>query len=496
LGQQRGEVGGRARLAAVVWALSLSLAALAWVFSSPVGASPDEPAHLAYSWSVITGQGFGGPDDSCSMNPCPRFDVDIPPDFIPEPACYAFHPEQSSGCVSSSVPNPYPTYMTRYPPLYYYAVGASMWIADAGGMKPGAVGYAGRLGGTLLSLSVLIPAGVLAISRFRGALPLVVAAMTAMAWFMIGSVNPSGLEIAAAIAAAVAAGSLFRGRVESARWLFAYSVTLLAWARPVGFLWAGMIILFGIAFAATYQGTRDAFRSYGWSLIVGSATTLAAIGWFIYALGARAIGGGESVPTDPVERLFAISLRWGGMVWENAGVLGWLDTPLPDLVMISVIVLIAIIAADSARRIDSTSASRLMVAYVLTLILGITLLMAVQAFTWQGRYALPPMAAGFVLLGFTANPRQLWKTGRIAASILYTIAVTAAAWVYLRHAIGLEIASRYRVPAFASEATWSGPLGPWAVALLALGSAALMVWLLLTLADQQTDLDQVPTSSG
>jgi hypothetical protein len=387
--------------------------------------------------------------------------------------------------------------MTRYPPLYYYAAGAGMWIADAAGMTPRAVGYAGRLGGALLSLSVLIPAGVLAISRFRGALPLVVAAMTAMAWFMIGSVNPSGLEIAAAIAAAVATGSLFRGRVDSARWLFAYSVTLLAWARPIGFLWAGMIIVFGLALAATYQGTRDAFRSYGWSLIVGSVTTLAAIGWFTYALGAHsAIGAGESVPADAVERIFAISLRWGGIVWENAGVLGWLDTPLPDLAMISVIALVAIIAADSGRRIDSAGASRLMVVYVLILILGITLLMAVQVFVWQGRYALPPMAAGLVLLGFVANPKHLWKSGRIAASILYTIAVTAAAWVYLRHAIGLEIAARYRVPAFAREATWSGPLGPWAVALLALGSAALMVWLLLTLDDQQTDLDQVPTSSG
>jgi hypothetical protein len=427
------------------------------------------------------------------MKPCPRFDVDVPPDVIPEPACYAFRPEQSSGCAVPSVANPYPTYMTRYPPVYYYAAGASMWIADAGGMTPGAVGYAGRLGGALLSLSLLIPAGVLAISRFRGALPLVVAAMTAMAWFMIGSVNPSGLEIAAAIAAAVAAGSLFRGRVESARWLFAYSVTLLAWARPIGFLWAGMIIVFGIAFAATYQGTRDAFRSYGWSLIVGSATTSAAIGWFIYALGARsAISAGESVPTDAVERIFATSLRWGGIVWENAGVLGWLDTPLPDLVMIVVIALFGVITADSARRIDSKNALRLMVAYALALVLGITVLMIIQGFLWQGRYALPPMVAGLVLLGFAGKPTRLWKSDRVVAAILYSTGAIASVWSYLRHAVGLKLGSRYRVPAFSHEATWSGPLGPWLVAFMAIAAAVLMVWLLLTLTDQQTDIERAP----
>jgi hypothetical protein len=36
-----------------VYALLLSVA---WILASPVGASPDEQAHVAYSWGTVTGQ--------------------------------------------------------------------------------------------------------------------------------------------------------------------------------------------------------------------------------------------------------------------------------------------------------------------------------------------------------------------------------------------------------------------------------------------------------
>jgi hypothetical protein len=450
---------------------------MAWVFSSPVGANPDEPSHLAYAWSVATGQGFGGPDATCTNQPCPRFDVDVLPNLIPEPACYAFDPRQHAGCAEPSAANPYPTHMTRYPPPFYLVVGSAMRLAEALGVTPQAIAYVGRLTAAAISLAFLIPAGILVLRRRPSAFVYVVAPITAMTLFMVGSVNPSGLEISAAIAAGAAAGALARQPDRRALALFVLAVSVLAWARPVAWLWAGAAMVAGLAMArASTADWRAAVTRFGWAISIPIASTLMAIGWFVYALGARAVqGAGASTPNTQAEQVIALLLRWGGMARESIGVLGWLDTPLPDLFLITAAGLIGYLVVSGLSLVETRPMSIVVAGYFLVVFVGVNVIMLAQDFLWQGRYVLPPMAFGLVMLGQVSGNRQRERVGHVVAPILWAIAVLSSLWVYARYAYGLEFGARFVVPNLEGGAFWSSGIPPLVVIGLALMSCLLLV---------------------
>ncbi len=448
----------------IVWSVLLSMAALVWAFGSPIGGSPDEPAHLAYAWGVTTGQGFGGPDPTCEKQPCPRTDVDVPAGLIPDPECYRFQPHVPADCSGPSQEDPYPSYMTRYPPPYYYVVGTALWSGIELGMDPQDAGYLGRVASAALVLSLLIPAAVMATIRDPRVVPFFVGSLTAMALFMIGTVNPSGLEISAAIAMAVASGLLMRGRSTGAHLLLVYGAAWLAWSRPIGWLWAAMVLVFGIVLvAASQRSWKKSIVSFGWALPVSALAIATAVIWFIYALGVHsASSSGFSLPDGFIESALAILLRWGGIIRENIGVLGWLDTPLPDLAMLMATGLLAVLMAGGFWAVRNRRVGWVVGVYFGSLLAGVTLLMAYQRFLWQGRYVLPSFAAGLVFLGFASVPDDRWRRwSSMIASGLWMIAIAAGLWLYTRYAFGIEIVGRYMVPDLSGDAAWAGPIGAW-----------------------------------
>ncbi len=460
--------------AIVVWSLLLSMAALVWVFGSPLGGSPDEPSHIAYAWGVTTGQGFGGPDLACESSPCPRTAYDVPPGLVPEPACYAFKAHIPAECSGPSRANPYPSYMTRYPPPYYYVVGSALWAGVELGVNPEDVGYFGRIAGAAAALSLLIPASVMAANRDPRVIPYLVASLSAMSLFMIATINPSGLEISAAIALATACGLLIRGGSTGARVLLLYSSAWLAWSRPVGWLWAAMVLVFGFALVAESQRDwRGSFTSFGWALPASLVAVATSVIWFVYALGARSVSSvGSSMPDSSSEQFLAVILRWGGILRENIGVLGWLDTPLPDLAILAAAGLLTLLAAGGFRAAVNRRAAWIVAAYFGSLLVGISLLMAYQQFLWQGRYVLPSLAAGLVFIGFVSAPSNRWRRwGAIIASGLWFIAIGASLWLYARYAFGLQRGTRYIVPDLSGDAVWAGAVGAWPLFVIAVVTA-------------------------
>ena len=132
--------------------------------------------------------------------------------------------------------------------------------------------------------------------------------------------------------------------------------------------------------------------------------------------------------------------------------------------------------------------------YFVSLLAGVTLLMAYQRFLWQGRYVLPSFAAGLVFLGFASVPENRWRRwSSMIASGLWIIAIAASLWLYTRYAFGIETAGRYMVPDLSGDAVWSGPIGAWPLLVIGAITACALPVALWRLNESVTEI--VPSDS-
>ena len=472
------------------WSVALGIAGGLWAFSSPVGGVPDEPAHIVYAWGVATGQGFGDADIACGddLIPCPAAQFEVPGGLIPRPGCYAFKPAVPAGCQLFADAGVHATTAVRYPPMYYVAVGLAMRGSIALGFSGESAGSLARLTSVLISISLLAPALALASKHATRLIPTIVVLLTPMSLFMIAAINPSGAEISAAIAAATALVVLSRARSSRpAVWLFVYAITWLTWTRPIGLIWTGAISLFGILYLAMRvdrAGLRAAVRDH--RTVVGAATInlVGGAGWFWYATRVHGSGtslGRATLPDRGVEEVLALALRWGELIRENLGVLGWLDTPMPTPLLLGTAAGIAILTYEPLRASGANRKQiHVSVAYLVTIVIGVTALMRQQEFLWQGRYALPALAAGLVFIAGAA-PSSGRRSTRRVATLAWMVATAGAFWLYARHVYGLQVGPRYVVPNVSDDAQWFGPLGGVGFvvigALASLGVPLLMRWI-------------------
>ncbi len=190
---------------AAVWAVALLTALLAWMFASPVGTSPDEQSHMAYAWGLVTGQEvFDLPSDcDTSLVSCLVI-IEAPVGLLPSPDCHQFKPNVPASCLGPRTTTVQPVATIRYPPPYYLVIGTILRGSLAIGISGETAGVLGRLASTLLSLSILVPAFVVASRRVPKVLPFLIVSLTPMTLFMSVSINPSGPEICGAIAVATA----------------------------------------------------------------------------------------------------------------------------------------------------------------------------------------------------------------------------------------------------------------------------------------------------
>jgi hypothetical protein len=284
---------------------------------------------------------------------------------------------------------------------------------------------------------------------------------------MVGSINPSGVEATSAMAAGAAVVILARSpRHRPSQILLAYSLTWLVWSRPLGFLWAAAIGVFGLAYIAISSSSvrrpHDLVRDLGAVMAVTAANIVGGLVWFNYATQAHGIatdGPSRTLPQPGAERYIAIALRWGGMLWENLGVLGWLDTTLPFLLMLMSAAALAVVLYEPLTSADAdVRRRRIATGYLLSIVVGTSLIMLFQGFLWQGRYVMPALAAGYLLLA-GVSPLTTSRPMLRVAIASWVIGVLGAMWFYARHVYGIQSGGRYDVPNLSEGAQWFGPLG-------------------------------------
>jgi len=315
------------------------------------------------------------------------------------------------------------TYVGTYPPVFYLIVGLPSVVLPP---DPGLVAM--RLVAAAAA-AALVTAAWTSLTRSGGgplALVGLLAAWPPAAMSLAGSVNPSGLELAAAIAAWAAAFEVFGGDVggptddgadaspvsTAAVVRLVTASSLLAWTRPLGPAFA-LFILGVVAFGAGRRRMLEVLRQP--RVRTGLAVTAALLGAavvYVLAVGAPSALIQDSGPFDPPLQRVRGSLAQTGTLWHEAVArTGWRGT--------------------SPARAPAWSAT-LWLGLAAGFFLPVTGALRSPGVTWQGRYALP-LLVGLPLLGGLMSDRR--RSGR---RVERGAAVAAAASLGALGFIGLQ----------------------------------------------------------
>ncbi|MFF1871785.1 DUF2142 domain-containing protein [Kitasatospora herbaricolor] len=471
----------------------------AFSLSTPMGASPDEHAHIIRAAAVARGQ-LGGTEVMVPHRVA-NIDGNFAETGVQLPAwyedlktvnsCYVFRPERSAGCApglghSAEQITEVTTAAGRYNPAYYAAVGWTSRVLD------GVSGlYLMRLVSAAIGAALLASAMVAAAEWHRRSITVLgmLAAATPMSLFMIGMVNPSGAEIAA--------GTLVWSSVlpilmspepklltrRLAR--LGIGATVLISIRPLGIIW-----FLGAVVGGLLLQERGALRSvlsrksaWIWGLVV-AATSASALAWTALHPDHSVIDTPADLTVRKAARMsFDSSLTY---IKQMIGYFGWLDTPTPAaplLVWSTVVLLLAMLALCFARLRETVA--------VLGIVAGIILIpvvaQAAQAqqlgLIWQGRYLLPfavglPITAAAICVKRSPVNGMPWR--RLVALSAFSLSVvnlTSFVWALRRNTVGTEGSF------LLLHAHWSPP-GTWLLWIVVYGAAALVLTLFVMADDR------------
>lgn len=502
-----GHVAGRSWVAL---AAAVAGVVLSWVLLMPPGSGPDEQSHLTRAGAVVRGE----LDDAGTFL--------LPDDYrLPEPGCYAFQPAVPVTC--AALPERTGDDVLLVSSAGEYAVWGHLVVGLPTLLPVLEPVWWARLAGGALAAAAVVAALSVAGRRAHGLVGAsFLFALTPMAWSTFGTVNPSSLATAGAVALWAGLTAPPSRRVD---WIAAVGWAMLALPRRDGLIWAFLAL--AVALAATDRSALAWWRALGLGpRVVMGLSTAAAIAYGatsgsrssqMVVLAPLIVVGGEALAVamrrapDRVARLAVavtaavvvaiatlalLTRRPGGWstdialavvgqtddnLVEAIGVLGWLDTPVPWVVVFAWLALLGLLVAPAL-----TGELRRLAAPVVLLVATAASSWVFELFNggatgtyWQGRYSLPPLIGVPVLLAIAVErdadrSAVVLRLGRRVATTLVVgaaVIVNVAAWAAAR---------RFGVGTTGSHLPWrwDTPLQPvppvLVLALLAVSSAALV----------------------
>jgi len=396
-----------------IWMASTAMVFLLgflWTLATPLGAAPDEPTQIVKAAAVVRGELVG---TSTTARPTAYVEVRVPSSFATDgdlATCYAGRDTVPAGCAPQlsdrSTVVKTATYVGRNPPLYYLLVGAPtlLWHSNFAVyvMRLLSVAWSALLLGLALAVATVA-------SRSRLLVVAVAVVVTPMVVFLTAVVNPSGLEIAAAVctwtsglvllehrrhpppelvaSCGAAAAVLVLCQGLDPLWLAIIGLTLVAlsprvitdlWRDRLARRWAGVVAVCGVLAVAFIVGAHTLVVAPVGKPVLPHASTIGIVG--------EALG------------------RTGTLLRQSVGVFGWLDTPSPVAVLVGwwmAVAVVVVLGIVTGRRYHASVLATLLVAAVAIP----TALMVSQArhdgLVWQTRdgmalYVGIPLVAAFV----------------------------------------------------------------------------------------------------
>lgn len=450
---------------------ALLLITTSWALTVPPGAGADEPGHLVRAGAVVRGDWSGDDVGVISL------EAHVLPDsyVVPE-TCYAFQPDVPVSCAPPVVRTGADVTLTTRADEY------QIWPHLVYGLPtllpgPAAVWWA-RLAGVVIVVALV--GSALVTARTEGHRSGLLVALTPMALGTFATVNPSTFAIAGAIAVwAVAAR---RGPwTVGAEWLLAGGWAAMSLSRRDGLIWAVLVVV--LMQWTIGWSSLDRWRSMGWGpRVVIAASSAVTVAWGLtndsrvsqlVALSPFALVAGELlgrvwtgrntrrerlaivlgvVGTTAAITVLALMRRPGG--WDTAlarevvgqtgihlveaiGVLGWLDAPLPWVVVVGWVTLVGVLVAGALAtesRRPAIAVTVLAVAigtsWVFELLHGNT-----TGRYWQGRYSLPLLVGVPIVLSGAVRSREVVRAVVMSSLLLSNAALWSAA---RRWGVGLQ----------------------------------------------------------
>lgn len=464
-----------------------------WAIATPLMAYPDEPSHTIRAAAVVRGQIVVEPGQSFGNGV--HFRV---PSYIANldaQTCFTFFRDRTADCAP-----PIPagdnfdvigvTSAGTYNPMYYWVVGLpSLFMTGAPAI------YAMRIVSVLFS-AVFYGAAFMALSKLRKPKwPLVTAtvAVTPMVLFLSSGINPNSIEIAATMAAFCALLAVL-DHAHSMRSALpaiatvAAATMVLANTRSVSLVWLLCAVV--IAFLL-FKG--DAVKRVLGNRLVLIGVGLAAVGvvfgllWMVMSMKAPASSGtapegiiNPAPGVAPYQAFVTMLDRTFDFIPQYIGVVGWLDTPVPQGVIAfwSMLFVATLLMAMLARprKIVITLVLALVAVAVVPALLQASLVTTV-GFFWQGRYSMPLVLVAFVSAGVALRSLG-FSTGRRSQSIARILILTALvshaiAFLYVlrRYVVGITDISTWQT--MISHPSWQPPFG-WLVLTLIYGVVLLL----------------------
>jgi hypothetical protein len=455
-----------------------------WSWATPLFGAPDEPAHEIKAAAVVRGELVGRAAAGPSS---PQMAVTVPRLYALAsrgPSCFAFKVRVAASCEKppsgGTAPTEVQTYVGRYPPLYYSVVG----LPSLATVSPTGV-YLMRLVSALLSAAFLALAATCIVvwSRSRLMLAGLALAATPSVFFFGGVINPSGLEITAAIclwcSSLVLVLERFKDPPRALLAIVGLSASVAVLCRGLSPLWVALIGLSVVGVAPRQVGRlvrrRDVQVTVGCIFVCAALATA----WIFleHALNAKPSINRVAPGTSELGIIGHVFGRTPIFLQQMIGEFGWLDTLSPAYTYAVWALGLGLIGALAIIFARARQLFVLVLVTVASVVVPV-LLSASQArrlgFAWQGKDTLP-LAVGIPILaaalagsssGMTTRLRNWLVT--VVVALVASAQVDAFVQALRRNATGLPGPINY------FNGPWRPPVGALAATVV-----FVYVWLLL-----------------
>jgi hypothetical protein len=411
-----------------------------WSIATPMFAVPDEPAHLVRAYGISAGDFSGEPQAKGE----PIYSV---PKILTTEVCFARNPDQTANCLAFPKTNEQvltTSSAATYPPFSHLLFSLPFFLSN--GLT---ALYASRLIGAFVC-ALLFALGLDSLSRIKGSNALtagVALGLTPMVMLSCATVNPSGMAIAAAFA--TWSGGLAISRLDKnlintkmvASLMFPLTIYLAI--RRDSMLW-GIAIMACLLILISWSTILHLLKKLSVLFFIGVLSAELLLQFFVWG-GPGGQGLSESGPIMSGSQTGDTHAAFGSLpnyFNEAIGVLGWLDTRMPDFVYLlwgSIFIGLFLLAASVAQiRLRLSMLVAFCVFVVLPVKVG-----SVQFPYFQGRYALPlligaPLLATFSLKDSADSILGNFRSIRTVSIFIWALGIVGFFQAIRRYTVGLS----------------------------------------------------------
>ncbi|MBD8468412.1 DUF2142 domain-containing protein [Plantibacter sp. CFBP 8798] len=460
-----------------------------WALASPIGSIPDEPSHAIRAAAVARGQLVSEPWDK---NPT-LAEATVPENIANahDLVCFAFDAEKTADCQDAVRDRDQDLVATGSSaglnsPVFYALVGWPSLFLEGD-----AAFYGMRLAGAALcSLALAIMVMQLTLlARFRWAVVGGIVAITPMVLYLGGSINPNGLEAAAAGGLFATLLATFRGRQLGRRlWeqagLALLTASFLLTGRSISLLWVLVIAIVAMLLGSRERTLELLRKPAAWALIGGLAVVgLLTVLWYVFP----PVYGAETEPGKPsivgLAFVFVFTLlQTVDFVFGMIGFFGWVDTGAPSLTIAAWIGAILLLLATSVLWGRKGTRWAVWVLLAVTVLVPAITQIGVYTqygFIWQGRYMLAILVCLLIVAGLALDDAGIGADAKLSRFVTGGYVLLAAGqllafFMVLRRYI---VGANGSLSAMLFDDGWEPPFG-WN-SLVVLFTLVMIVWVLL-----------------